>query len=154
LDARNSKSQFRKAKWGWGRYSAEAEVTRAIVATHYFSTAPLFSILISRPSPTINRPIMSSSVRQRGPKSSNETPTAPSPNARVKSEDRYNPFSLIEIGRIITFLFLLSCIASWFVTKKDVFWGHRPPYTRLDYWQALIVSVSQRRCISTLERST
>jgi hypothetical protein len=86
---------------------------------------------------------MSSSVRQRAPKSSDATPAEPSPSARVKSEDRYNPFSLIEIGRIITLLFLLSCTVSWFVTKKDVFWGHRPPYTKLGYWQALIVSISQ-----------
>ncbi len=92
-----------------------------------------------------NSAVMSSSVRQRAPKSSNDTPAAPSPNARVKSEDRYNPFSLIEIGRIITLLFLISCTVSWFITKKDVFWGYRPPYTKLDYWQAVVVSYAMGR---------
>jgi hypothetical protein len=57
----------------------------------------------------------------------------------VKAEDNYNPFSLIEIGRIITLLFILSCTISWFVTKKDVFWGFRTQYATLGYWQALIV---------------
>lgn len=133
----STKSQFRKA-WA-DHYSAEAEITRDIVAPSYLSTT-LFLTLLSRSSSIIIQPIMSSSVRQRAPKSSDAAPASPSPNARIKSEDRYNPFSLIEIGRIITLLFLLSCTVSWFITKKDVFWGHRPPYTKLGYWQALIVS--------------
>jgi hypothetical protein len=82
---------------------------------------------------------MSSSIRQRVPKSTDVAPASTSPNARIRAEDRYNPFSLIEIGRIITLLFLLSCTVSWFVTKKDVFWGYKPPYAKLSYWQALIV---------------
>lgn len=79
---------------------------------------------------------MSSSVRQRASKSSGKT------SSSSRKDDPYSePFSLsvLDIARFIVLCFLISCITSWFVHKEDLFWGHRPPYTKIGWWRRFIV---------------
>jgi hypothetical protein len=89
-------------------------------------------------------------VRQRIPKSSTEkdasavvdaetTTKSSSPAERIEAEDSTNPFSLIEVARMFTLLFVLSCALSYLVTKEDLFWGHRPVYVKLRFWRDLFV---------------
>jgi len=73
-----------------------------------------------------------SEVRQRGSKAS-KAPVS-TPGGRIETSSR-SAFSVYEIARLITFLFLSSCLLSWFVTRDNFFWGHRPSYTRLDVWK-------------------
>jgi predicted heme/steroid binding protein len=102
-----------------------------------------------------------SEVRQRIPKPSAEeaTPeeapntTTPAPAERIKAEDRSNPFSVIEIARMVTLLVILSCALSYFVTKNDLFWGHRPAFTKLSFWQDLLVWLIPLRYKAVRERT-
>jgi len=76
-----------------------------------------------------------SEVRQRkGTKEYvvNDTPPASTPR-------KGNSISIYEVGRLTTFLFLGSCLFSWFVTRDGFFWGYKPstaPLTK--FWNNLI----------------
>lgn len=82
---------------------------------------------------------MPSEVRQRPGK-------APAPSGSARPVKGAKPssggVSILDIGRSIVFLFLTSCLLSWFITGKDFFWGHRPQYTHVSFWQDLVVSTA------------
>lgn len=79
-----------------------------------------------------------SDIRQRKSGTKAAVSTAGGRTEATKRND--DPFSLLEIGRIITFLFLSQALLSWFVTGKDFWWGHRPTYTKYDVVKAWLVS--------------
>ena len=75
-----------------------------------------------------------SELRQRGSKSSEsekDTPApAVSPAALAQKEDQGSNV-LLEAGRTLLLLFLISSALSYFVTREDIFWGvNRPSWTR------------------------
>ncbi|KAI9737605.1 MAG: hypothetical protein M1818_005609 [Claussenomyces sp. TS43310] len=81
---------------------------------------------------------MSSSVRQRPGKSS-DADSAPSKTSSSSKPRSIYPFSLSDLGRLIVLIFVGSCITSWFVHKEDIWWGHRPQYTKYNFWRGVIV---------------
>lgn len=80
---------------------------------------------------------MSSEVRQR--KGTKEYTVNDSESTIRKPKS----FSITEVGRLVTFLFLSSCMLSWFVTRDNFFWGHQPSLTYAkNVWSSLIVCFS------------
>jgi predicted heme/steroid binding protein len=78
-------------------------------------------------------------VRQRGPKTTKE-PVATTDGRAETIERSSSSFSVVDIARSIVFLLLGSGLLSWFVTGNDVWWGHRPSFTRIDVLKTWIVS--------------
>ena len=99
-----------------------------------------------------------SELRQRGPKAApeneKEVPApSPSPAALAKSEDKGSNV-LLEAGRTLLLLFIMSSALSYFVTREDIFWGmKRPQWTRPEVIKTWIVSSYPLLSLSKLRTS-
>src|SRR5438309_1740576 len=76
---------------------------------------------------------MSSTTRQRKSSKPAAEPSTHDGLTEIKDED--NSFSLLDIARVITLLLCAYFAAGYFVTKEDIWWGHRPAFTKLVFWQ-------------------
>lgn len=91
------------------------------------------------------------SVRQRKPKttvnddSNSSDASEPklvkvetiSPKQKVEKEDAYNP--IVDIFRVLTFLFLASCGLSYLISSGETWtWGMKnpPKYLQKDWWES------------------
>lgn len=89
---------------------------------------------------------MADTVRQRKPQVAAEEPTKPSelaakPNKKVDDEDAYSPF--VDILRVITFIFVVSCGLSYLISGGETwFWGMKDPpnYLQTEWWKSQFVS--------------
>jgi hypothetical protein len=87
---------------------------------------------------------MASSIRQRVTKPTEGPATeSATPASRLHDEDKTSFFSIFEILRTLTLIFVLSSTLSWFITKDGIWWGYKPKVTSLDYWQELLVRVTR-----------
>ena len=76
-------------------------------------------------------------VRQR--KKAEATPPAKTAAALAKAEDRAG-ISLLDVLRTLTFVVLVSCALSYFVTRKSFIWGvQRPQWSRVDVIKSYLV---------------
>jgi hypothetical protein len=82
-----------------------------------------------------------SEVRQRKGKEAGDKPSSKTASKTVKEQDEAS--SKLDLFRILTFLFLVSCGLSYVITGGDSwFWGskNKPNYLRVDWWKARLVS--------------
>ena len=98
-----------------------------------------------------------SELRQRGPKApenEKEAPaSSPSPATLAKAEDKGSNV-LLEAGRTLLLLFIMSSALSYFVTREDIFWGmKRPQWTRPEVIKTWIVSSYPLLSLSKLRTS-
>jgi hypothetical protein len=94
-----------------------------------------------------------SELRQRKPKAAGDQPTKKSAAKAIKDEDEAS--SKLDIFRILTFLFLVSCGLSYVITGGDSwFWGskNKPNYLRVDWWKARLVSGMNTHGTGSLHR--
>ena len=83
-----------------------------------------------------------SEIRQRKPKGEASSPTkSKSKKASASADDDgYTPW--VDILRVLTFLFLVSCGASYVISGGESwFWGmkNKPHYLKAEWWRAKIV---------------
>jgi len=86
-----------------------------------------------------------SSVRQRKPNAGSEKETdtkeanVSEPDSMVEDEDAYSPW--VDVLRVITFLFMVSCGLSYLISSGETFfWGMKNPpgYLRADWWKSKV----------------
>jgi predicted heme/steroid binding protein len=68
-------------------------------------------------------------------------PKNKTPEKRLEDEDQYSPW--VDIARVITFLFLASCILSYVLSGgESMFWGQKekPKLMRISWWKNYFVS--------------
>jgi hypothetical protein len=61
--------------------------------------------------------------------------------SRVEDDDDYTPW--VDILRVLSFLFVVSCGLSYVISNgESFFWGmkNKPKYMRVDWWKSQFVS--------------
>ena len=78
-------------------------------------------------------------VRQRKKAEASASPPAKTPAALAKAEDRTG-ISLLDVLRTLTFVVLVSCALSYFITRKSFVWGvQRPQWSRVEVIKSYLV---------------